>query len=560
MDHRSSLIINAPSRFSGLRARVRALGFSILVAASIISVAPAAAGDADPSVGGSPSGESPTDSRAGHATTDPWTGHPVADSTQDRNVTDPWAGHPALEPFALTGQDLPPQLFLVRTRGKLPDAAGVVVHGVRSGVFLVSGEPAAMMELAQRGCGVTALEPISSTHRSLTRTWLRLDTPDPAIAAMVAEVDSAGVIDKIQWLVDFGTRYSYAPNHFTVADAIGDVFASYGLTPILSSFVYGGATMWNVEAVQAGTVYPDSFFVICGHFDSYSGTPMIFAPGADDNGTGVAAVLTAAEILTPHDFEYSIRFICFGGEEQGLRGSQAYATWADQQNLGIVGVLNFDMMGYWEPGVEKDLEIETNHASQWLAEAIVNAANLYSSAPYELHVYDGAWWGDHASFWAKGYAAVNHEESWDWYDPDFNPYYHTTNDLLTYVGANFTVGNIQIGVAALATLAGLVPEGTGIDETITPPLFSGTLRAHPNPFYGRVTFTVTGLHDGAVRVLIFDALGRLVDVLPMFSKDGEGAAVWVVNDRAAREIGAGVYFGKVEGLPGTRPVKIVCIK
>jgi hypothetical protein len=489
---------------------------------------------------------------------------PIVDtySRASRAPANPWEGHPALEPFGISGRDLPTPLFLVRTRGKLPDAPGVTIHAVRGGLFLVSGDATEMMRLSQRGCGVTKLEPIPPARRAATfRTWARLDTPDPAIAAMVAEADSAGVFDKIQWLVDFGTRYSYASNHFAVAEAIGDVFAGYGLAPILSSFQYGGATMWNVEAVQLGTVYPDSFFVICGHFDSTSEMPMTLAPGADDNGTGVAAVLTATEILTPHEFEYSIRYICFGGEEQGLRGSQVYATWAASQDLGIVGVLNFDMMGYWEPGVEKDLEIETNQASQWLAAAIVNAADLYTDAPYELHVYDGAWWGDHASFWAQGYAAVNHEESWDWYDPDFNPYYHSTNDVLTYVGADFTVGNIRIGVAALATLAVPVPGGTGISGPVAPPALSGTLRAYPNPFGAQVTFTITDLPGrSAARVLIYDALGRYVDSLPVIVRRGSGSARWDVGEGSRREIGAGVYFARLEGFPGARAVKIIRVK
>ncbi|MDH3457646.1 MAG: M28 family peptidase, partial [Gemmatimonadota bacterium] len=188
-----------------------------------------------------------------------------------------------------------------------------------------------------------------------------------------------------------------------------------------------------------------------------SNQPMQLAPGADDNATGTTAVLTAAEILSRHAFAYSIRYVCFSGEEQGLVGSFHYSSWARRNNVDIVGVLNFDMLGYWESGVDKDLEIETNRASRWLAEATINAAELYTDTPYELHIDDWAWWGDHWHFWRTGYAAVNHEEAWDWLDPDFNPYYHTTNDRLEYLDPDFTVGNIEVGVAALATLAGYVP-------------------------------------------------------------------------------------------------------
>ncbi|UCG51467.1 MAG: M28 family peptidase, partial [Candidatus Latescibacterota bacterium] len=350
------------------------------------------------------------------------------ETTALRNV-DRWAKHPALQPFDITGKNLPDELFLVRTRGELPEDADVVVHGRHNGVFLVSGELTTVLDLARKGCAIAALDDSPVIPQPVGGKWTWIDTPDPDIEAMVAEVEWAGLSDKIQWLVDFGTRFSFAPNHYEVAQSISDVFASYGLQTTLHPFEFMGATMWTVEAVQPGTLYPNSCVIICGHFDSLSEDPMVSAPGADDNATGAAAVLTAAEILSQHSFEYSIRYICFAGEEQGLVGSYFYAAQAWLDNLDIVGVLNFDMLGYWEPGMEKDLEIETNHASRWLATAVINAAELYTDTPYELHVYDWAWWGDHFWFWLRGYPAVNHEEAWDWGDPDFNPHYHLSTDL-----------------------------------------------------------------------------------------------------------------------------------
>lgn len=516
--------VSVLSKFCNLLARVKCLAISILIAGSI-------------------------------------TGPSLAVEDAGPPASIQWETHPALKHFAVAGQELPSELSLVRTRGELPEAAGITVHGVHKGVFLVSGDPIAVTELAKKGCAVIPLKDLPAVSRFASRQWQWVDTPDPDIAAMVAQVEWAGISSKIQWLVDFGTRYSLELNHPAVADSICGVFEGYGLVPIKSSFEFRGWTLWNVEATQIGTVYPDSFFIICGHFDSLSERPRLSAPGADDNGTGVAAVFTAAEILTQHDFEYSIRYICFSGEEQGLVGSQAYASWAAQNNIGIVGVLNFDMMGYWELGVEKDLEIETNYASQWLAAAIVNAANLYVGAPYELHVDDGAWWGDHASFWDEGFAAVNHEEAWDWGDPDFNPYYHTTNDLLVHIDPDFTVGNIQIGVAALATLAGFVPDASGVDDLVTPPVLAKLLSAYPNPFNRGVNFTVAGVPDrDRITVLIYGADGRRVGAVPVALQDGRGTAFWDATDGAALEIASGIYFLKLEGLPSAAPVKIVCVK
>ena len=306
---------------------------------------------------------------------------------------------------------------------------------------------------------------------------------------------------------------------------------------------HNGTTLWNIEATQQGTVYPDSFIIICGHFDSVSSDPYVSAPGADDNGTGTATVLAAAEILTDYSFEYSIRYICFSGEEQGLRGSQAYAAWAASIGMGIVGVLNFDMLGYWEPGVEQDLEIETDEPSQWLAQAVLNAADLYTDTPYELHVYGGAWWGDHASFWGEGFYAVNNEEAWDWGDPDFNPYYHTSSDLLQYIGEEFMVGNVQLGVAALATLAVHDQGGTGTGSASSSALPVVSLSGRPNPFSIQIELSVTGSASlETATVVIHDLHGRHVDTVEMNLSNGQGYAVWAPGER----VHSGVYFARVD--------------
>ena len=411
-------------------------------------------------------------------------------------TVDRWAEHPALQPFHVSGEELPPRLFLVRTSGRLPETDGIIVHGSYDGVFLVSGSTAALRALSLRGYIVTPAGDVPEAPPPVEREWTWIDTPDPAIAAMVDQVQWEGVRYKIQWLVNFGTRYGLAPNHRDVATSIASVFETYGLQTRMDSFQYYGKTMRNIEVTQTGIRYPDSYVIICGHFDSMSKNAMRSAPGADDNGTGVSAVLTAAEILSQHAFEYSIRYICFDAEELMLLGSRRYAYLARRLDLDIVGVLNFDMLGYWKPGVPKDLEIETNHASQWLANAIINAVHLYTDTPYKLHVYDDAWWGDHWYFWQTGYAAVNHEESWDWYDPDFNPYYHSTRDLLEHVDPGFTVGNIKVGVAALATLAGYVPP-----RTVTFDVRPGSC---PNPLNPKSRGVVHALVSGSADVDVHD--------------------------------------------------------
>ncbi len=407
-----------------------------------------------------------------------------------------WEERQALRPFRATGREPPPRLFLVRPCDRLAETDGVTVHGTHNGAFIVSGSIASLRALSLRGCNVIPLPDVPQAAPPAPREWTRIEEPDPAVAAMVDQVQWEGVRDKIRRLVDFGTRYCIADNHELVATSIASAFEKYGLQTTMHPFPFWDEPMWNIEATQHGARYPDSYVIICGHFDSNSEIPMHSAPGADDNGTGVAAVLTAAEILSRYTFEYSIRYICFDNEELGLVGSRLYANLARRRGIDIVGVLNFDMVGYWKPGMEKDLEIETDHASKWLAEAIINAAELYTDTQYEMHVYDDAWWADHWYFWRSGYAAVTHGGAYDWFADDFNPYYHTSQDRLEHLDPGFTVGNIKVGVASLATLAGYVPT-RAVSFDIRP-------GSCPNPFNPESRGAVPALVLGSADVDVHD--------------------------------------------------------
>ncbi len=79
----------------------------------------------------------------------------------------------------------------------------------------------------------------------------------------------------------------------------------------------------NVIAEKPGLNPSAGIVIICGHLDDMPSSGL--APGADDNGSGSIAVLQAAEILAPYNFDATLRFVLFTGEEQGLLGSAAYA-------------------------------------------------------------------------------------------------------------------------------------------------------------------------------------------------------------------------------------------
>ena len=102
-------------------------------------------------------------------------------------------------------------------------------------------------------------------------------------------------------------------------------------------------TSKNLIITKKGTLYPDTYVIICGHFDSKNG------PGVNDNGSGTSVILETARILEDIPTEYSVKFIHFSGEEQMGKGSAHYVNSVVYQNnirkMDVKLVLNLDQVG-----------------------------------------------------------------------------------------------------------------------------------------------------------------------------------------------------------------------
>lgn len=104
----------------------------------------------------------------------------------------------------------------------------------------------------------------------------------------------------------------------------------------------------NVLAIQRGTTDPNRVIVISGHIDSRVTDVMDFtsdAPGANDDASGVAAVLEAARVLSKHKFSATIVYAVLSGEEQGLLGGKILADYATAQGWKVEANLNNDIVG-----------------------------------------------------------------------------------------------------------------------------------------------------------------------------------------------------------------------
>ncbi len=149
------------------------------------------------------------------------------------------------------------------------------------------------------------------------------------------------------------------------------------------------------------------------------------APGADDNGSGTAAVIEAARIFSQYSFPFTIVYALWDEEEQGLVGSAYYATQAANAGDSILGVINLDMIAY-DGNNDGNADVHTSSiANTSSIKDKMLEVNLVYGINLDLDVVPAQPYSDHQSFLNNGYGAILLIED----DNDFHPYYHTVNDI-----------------------------------------------------------------------------------------------------------------------------------
>ncbi len=297
----------------------------------------------------------------------------------------------------------------------------------------------------------------------------------------------------------------------------------------------------NVIATKTGTVYPDEQVVICGHFDNTSEQPYDVAPGSDDNGSGVAAIIEAARLFANGSFERTVKFGLWTGEEQGLLGSAAYAADAYIAGDNIVGVYNFDMIAY-DGNNDGSIELHcgTMNPSVELGNLFQTVINDYNIAlvPQQI-TYGSTDRSDHASFWDYDYPAILGIED---FSDDFNPYYHTTSDNMSHINAPYFWEYTKAAIGATATLATPDSTMTSINEQVSVPSQFILHGNYPNPFNAATTISFTITSESEVDLAVYDILGRKVETL--VEKDMQAGRHRVTWD--ASGYSSGIYFYRIK--------------
>ena len=159
-------------------------------------------------------------------------------------------------------------------------------------------------------------------------------------------VTQTNITTNLQDFSNLGIKTTGSTNNANALNWLKNKYLSYGYTAsqiVEDPFTFGSTSSKNLVITKTGTLYPNKYVIICGHFDSLNG------PGVNDNGSGTSIILEAARILRNVPTEYSIKFIHFSGEEQNLRGSRHYANEVAYQGttrvLDIKLVFNLDQVG-----------------------------------------------------------------------------------------------------------------------------------------------------------------------------------------------------------------------
>lgn len=284
-------------------------------------------------------------------------------------------------------------------------------------------------------------------------------------------------------------------------------YASFGYTAsqiVEDPWTGGGYTSKNLVVTKTGTLYPTKFVIVCGHFDTIAG------PGVNDNGSGTSIILEIARILKDVPTDYSIKFINFSGEEQGLYGSQHYVqnvVNATSPKMDIKVVFNIDEVG-GVAGMVNDTVFcdrdqsspsSNNSASQAITQQLANCVGLYSPLFTE---FDPAYASDYVPFQQNGEIITG------FYEHNISNYPHTAND--TYVNMDpvyvFNVGKAALG--AVQHFAGASTITLAVD--CPPERMLESLKISPNPAKNFVQIEMVNLNRKDFSFTISDLSGRTI--------------------------------------------------
>jgi Zn-dependent M28 family amino/carboxypeptidase len=244
---------------------------------------------------------------------------------------------------------------------------------------------------------------------------------------------------------EIGERNVYRPHALEAAAAyVESQFRALGYQTGSQEYSAGGPTVRNIDVSVPGATKPHEIIVVGAHYDSVRG-----APGANDNASGVAAVLEIARLLKDANLPRTIRYVAFVNEEPPFfqteqMGSVVYAKRCKERGERIVAMLTPETIGYYSdetgsqkypamlgmfyPKVGNFITFVGESASEALVSHCVELFRRDTQFPCEGGAapafIEGVGWSDHWAFQRQGYPALMVTDT----APFRYPHYHTPQD------------------------------------------------------------------------------------------------------------------------------------
>jgi hypothetical protein len=303
--------------------------------------------------------------------------------------------------------------------------------------------------------------------------------PEAAIAALINQVQTDRLMLHVSSLVDMGTRHvnsSYttpgrgigAAREYILTEFNQIANASQGVFRVIPqdfTVDYNGvvSTATNVFGIIPGNEIGAGVIVVGAHYDSITINPEqapVFAPGANDNATGVAALIELARVLSQRPHGATIILIAFSAEEIGREGSKVFVDqYVRAGNLDVRAMINMDIIGsstasngQMDPSSIRMFSAEPNNSpSRQLARSLALIGQQYVP---DLRVFiEGTVdrpgrYSDHISFSEAGYPAVRLIETLEEVERQ-----HTDRDTIDDIQPGYLTRNTQLVLAMVMSLA-----------------------------------------------------------------------------------------------------------
>lgn len=307
---------------------------------------------------------------------------------------------------------------------------------------------------------------------------------NPTVKRIVDDISEARIRASLRKLESFGTRHvlSSQDDHVRGIGAaqrwLHQTLTSYSprievyydaFTAEKSSRIDHDVELANVVAVLPGTTHKDHVIVVGAHYDSlvlkkggfsnFSLEEQVHAPGVNDDGSGIAAVLELARVLSKHEFEKTIVFVAFSGEEVGLVGSRHFAKKAKEQNMRIEAMLNNDIIGNDRGGDGQDGRGRVrvfsagpeDSQSRTLARYFKEIGERYVPSMRVEMIFRAdrvSRGGDHTPFHKEGFAAIRLTTATENFE-----HQHSVLDTLENTSPAYNTEITRLNAAVIASLA-----------------------------------------------------------------------------------------------------------